>query len=167
MRKTWAPKGQTPIIHSPCSWRSRSVVGTITSIFNGKKPKLFLRIFKHTIKSPDIIQAVKEFRKHVKGKVIIIWDGLSAHTSAETEKFLKSQKDWLIAERFPTYAPELNPVEYVWSTMKNKDLANLPTSKIESLDGRICKAKKRIQRRSDLLTGFLKESSLFKKDLSS
>ena len=99
--------------------------------------------------------------------MILIWDSLSAHTSKETDEFLEKQKDWLTVERFPTYAPELNPVEYVWSTMKNKDLVHLCIDKIDNLDIRISNAKKRIQRRPDLLTGFLKESSLFKKELSS
>lgn len=167
VRRTWSPKGQTPIIQSTGSWRSRSIIGIITSTPNGRKPKLFLRIFKHTIKSPDIVRAVKELRKHVKGTVILLWDSLSAHTSGETTEFLKNQKDWLTVKRFPTYAPELNPPEYLWSTMKGRDLANLSPNKIKDLDIHIYNSKKRIQRRPDLLNGFLKESSLFKKELSS
>ncbi len=166
VRKSWAPKGQTPIIKSTGSWRSRTIISLITSLPNGKKPKMLLQIFKHSVKSPDIILAIKGFRKHIKGKVILIWDGLSAHTSAETKEFLKGQNDWLTIKRFPTYAPELNPVEYLWSTMKTRDLVNLSVDKVENLDPHIYRAKKRLQRRPDLLTSFLKKSSLFNRELS-
>jgi transposase len=113
-----------------------------------------------------VIRAIKEFRKHVKRKVILVWDNFSTHTSAETKNFLKTQKKWLIVERFPAYTPELNPLEYLWSVGKNKDFACLYTEKADDLDQRIRNYKKRIKRRPDLLTGFLKKSTLFNKELS-
>jgi transposase len=42
--------------------------------------------------------------------------------------WLDSQRDWLTVERLPAYAPELNPVEYLWANLKDVELANLPTT---------------------------------------
>ena len=39
--------------------------------------------------------------------------------------FLATQRDWLVVERLPGYAPDLNPVEQVWSNLKGNELANL------------------------------------------
>jgi hypothetical protein len=39
--------------------------------------------------------------------------------------FLASQRDWLVTERLPAYAPELNPVEGLWSNLEGQELANL------------------------------------------
>jgi hypothetical protein len=36
----------------------------------------------------------------------------------------KPQQDWLQVERLPAYAPELNPVEYLWANLKGVELAN-------------------------------------------
>ena len=33
--------------------------------------------------------------------------------------------DWLVVERLPSYAPDLNPVEQVWSSLKRNELANV------------------------------------------
>ncbi|WP_250852729.1 transposase [Streptomyces rhizosphaericus] len=34
-------------------------------------------------------------------------------------------QDWLTLERLPAYAPELNPVELLWSAIKTRELTNL------------------------------------------
>ncbi|MFI2740920.1 transposase, partial [Streptomyces sp. NPDC018711] len=36
-----------------------------------------------------------------------------------------ASQDWLTLERLPAYAPELNPVELLWSSLKKRELANL------------------------------------------
>jgi transposase len=52
------------------------------------------------------------------------WDGLSAHWSRAMRAWVAEQ-DWLTLERLPAYAPELNPVELLWSSLKKRELANL------------------------------------------
>jgi transposase len=125
-----------------------------------------MRIHRHSIKTSDVIRTVKEFRRHVRGHVVLVWDNLSAHISKETRVFLESQRYWLTVFRFPSYAPELNPVEYLWSSGKNKELAHLYVDTVDDLDIHIRKYKRRVQRHPDLLTGFLKKSSLFNRELS-
>lgn len=156
----------TPLIRSTGSWRARSSAGVITATPAGRKPKLFLRIFTHTIASSDVIRAVKEIRRHVRGMLFLVWDGLPAHRSLETRAFLKRQASWLRIYRFPAYAPELNPVEYLWASGKNKELANLCADTMGDLDARIRSYKRRVQRTPSILTGFLKKSTLFEKELS-
>ena len=48
-----------------------------------------------------------------------------------------------MVEPLPAYAPELNPVEPLWSSLKGVELANLAG---ESLDGVIAAAERGIQR---------------------
>lgn len=166
VRRTWAPKGRTPIITSAGSWRSRSVIGIITCTPRARKSKLFFRIFPHTIKHPDVIRCLKEFRRHMKGRVILLWDGLTPHRARRTKEFLKTERHWLQVYRFPAYAPELNPPEYLFSALKSKDLAGLYVDTIDDIDAHIKNGKRRFQRHPRLLTGFLKESTLFEKELS-
>lgn len=168
VRRTWAPKGQTPILKSTAiRWLRRSVIGLIKCTPFGRKPKLYLRIFKGTISSKEIICYLKELRRHIKGRVILLWDRLPAHRSQELKEFLESQKHWLEIEYFPVYAPELNPLEYLWSTGKHKDLANLYAETLTDIDAAIRRYKQRLRRQPGLLTGFLKASTLFDKELTS
>jgi putative transposase len=39
--------------------------------------------------------------------------------------WIASQRHWLSVERLPGYAPELNPIEHVWGSVKSRELANL------------------------------------------
>jgi len=59
-------------------------------------------------------------------RVVLVWDGLGAHWSTRMRAWVGSQRDWLTVERLPAYAPDLNPVEYLWANLKGVELANLP-----------------------------------------
>lgn len=161
-RRTWAPKGITPTIISAFNWKKLSLSGIIIAAPSGRRPKLLIRICGGAIKSPLIVRYIKELKKHLTGKkLLLFWDGLPAHRSKLIKEYLKSQKHWLKVERFPAYAPELNPIEYLWSSMKRKDLANLPPKGIGHLKQRVYFSKKRISGDERLLKGFLKASGLY------
>jgi transposase len=67
-----------------------------------------------------------ELHRHLDGdKVTLIWDGLPSHRSRAMQAFIRSQRHWLVVERLPAYAPDLNPVEQVWGNLKGAELANL------------------------------------------
>ena len=108
-----------------------------------------------------VVRFLKELRHHVRGRRSLVWDGLRVHHAKETKTFLTTQQHWLQTERFPAYAPALNPVECFWSAMKTKDFANVCPPKIGDLDRRIRQAGRRVRRQPGLLRGFLRASSLF------
>jgi transposase len=49
-----------------------------------------------------------------------VWDNLKVHLRAFT-----GAQAWLRVFRLPAYAPDLNPVEGIWSVLKRGVLANL------------------------------------------
>lgn len=160
--RTWALKGKTPIIASACNWKNLSLSGIIIVAPCGNRPKLFLRVYRGSINGSRVIRYFKELKKHLSGKkLLLIWDGLPVHRSRKVKDYLETQKRWLRVERFPAYAPELNPIEYLWSAMKRKDLANLPPRGLEHLKQRIYFSKRRISGDDRLLKGFLKASGLY------
>jgi transposase len=60
-----------------------------------------------------------ELRRFLGGeKATLLWDGLPAHRSRAMQAWLHTQRHWLVVERLPAYAPELNPVEGLWSWLK-------------------------------------------------
>ena len=72
------------------------------------------------------MEFLAELHRHLDGdKVTLIWDGLPSHRSRAMQAFIKSQRRWLVVERLPAYAPDLNPVEQVWGNLKGTELANL------------------------------------------
>ena len=73
-----------------------------------------------------LIQVLGELRRFLGGeKATLLWDGLPAHRSRAMRAWLHTQRSWLVVERLPGYAPELNPTEGLWSSLKAVELANL------------------------------------------
>ena len=162
VRRTWSVKGKTPIIQSTGSWTTMSLSGTIVCTVKGNNPKLFLKSLSHNIKFPDVITYLKELKKHLKRKkLLLFWDGLSAHKAKDTITYLKTQKHWLKVERLPAYAPELNPPEYLWSAMKNKHLCNLRPKGLPVLKAAVSKSYRKIRNDRGLLQSFLRASGLY------
>ena len=78
------------------------------------------------------------------GPVVLVWDGLNTHTSHAMRE-LVAARDWLTVYRLPPYAPELNPVEPVWSNLK-RSLANLVKQDIGQLTALIRTRLRRMTR---------------------
>src|SRR5215218_8848200 len=92
----------------------------------------------------SLIQALGEPRRFLGGqKATLLWGGLPAHRSLAMRLWLRRQRAWLVTERLPRYAPELNPVEGLWANLKRVELANLAG---DTLDDVIAAAERGIGR---------------------
>jgi len=75
-------------------------------------------------------------------------------------------RDWLAAHPrchivwFPPYAPDLNPVELLWSYLKYGRLANLAPDTLDDIQTNVCRERRRLARRPDLLRSFFRHSAL-------
>ncbi len=79
-----------------------------------------------TYNTESLIEFLEEFHQFFASeKITLIWDGLPSHKSKAMKLWITDQRDWLIVEQLPAYAPELNPVELVWGNVKSQELANL------------------------------------------
>ena len=76
------------------------------------------------------------------------------------QAFIASQRGWLVVERLPGYAPELNPVEGLWSNLKGQELANYAAETIEELSQTARRGVRRLRRRAGLLFAFLDRTGL-------
>jgi putative transposase len=85
--------------------------------------------FHHQVGAYDtdtLIGALGQLRRALGGqKATLLWDGLPAHRSHAMHAWLRRQRHWLVVEPLPAYAPDLNPVEALWSSLKGVELANL------------------------------------------
>jgi putative transposase len=92
------------------------------------------------------------------GPVVLVWDGLNTHTSRAMRELIAS-RDWLTVFQLPAYAPELNPVEPVWSNLK-RSLANLVKHDINQLTRLVRTRLRQMQYRPGLLEGFFAKPGL-------
>jgi transposase len=133
VRKTWAPRGKTPVIRVTTPHERISVIGAMTL---RRSP---VRFGFHFHLLPDNMNfhgnSVAAFLTHLRatlhGPVTVLWDEIRIHSSFPVRDFLLSHPDVEIVQ-FPPYAPELNPVDYVWSYVKYARLSNYcPKDSIE------------------------------------
>jgi len=89
---------------------------------------------------------------------VLVWDGLNTHTSHAMRELIAA-RDWLTVYRLPPYAPELNPVEPVWSHLK-RSLANMVKHDIGQLTTLVRTRLRRMQYQPGLLDGFLAKPRL-------
>jgi len=92
------------------------------------------------------------------GPLVLVWDGLNTHTSRAMRELIAA-RDWLTVYRLPPYAPELNPVEPAWSSLK-RSLANLVKHDINQLTALVKTRLRLMQYRPGLLEGFLAKPGL-------
>ena len=154
-------KGKTPIIASTGSWKNLTISGIIVTSPCAVRLRLFLRIFPGSMNARDILRFLKELKINLNGKkLLLIWDGLPAHRAKIIQEYASRERGWLRLERFPAYAPELNPIEYLWSAMKRKDIANHVPDGCITLKRTIRRAGRRLSD-THLLKGFLEASTLY------
>jgi len=140
---TWAPVGQTPILLETPGRHNHTGLGFITRTPGRHLLKFRFTIFKGAARFEDFVFYLTELHHYFGGKVLVLWDHLPAHHSAESY-FEEEHPDWFEFEYFPTYSPELNPVESCWQQMKNVYLSNFVPTSDEELTSTVHAAAMRI-----------------------
>ena len=100
-------------------------------------------------------------------RVVLLWDGLSAHWSHKMRAHLDSQRDWLRVEQLPAYAPQLNPVEYLWANLKGAELANFAGDTVPEVADQAQQGIQRVCASDSLVVGFLAHTGLTLEDAMS
>jgi transposase len=85
--------------------------------WDGRRSRFFFQTRTGTYTDRALVPFVRALRRHLRGRrVVVIWDGLGGHTSRYMTAYVTRQRAWLTVERWPAYAPELNPIEQVGAT---------------------------------------------------
>lgn len=160
VRTTWSPKGVTPEIHHHFNWKRLGAVGAIALSSDGSDPRLLMHLEPGSINKDVVVKFLVALKREIDGPVVIVWDGLPGHKSNIVKEQVSQYENWKI-EFLPGYAPELNPVEYLWSALKGKDLANFCSDALWQVEQKICQAADRVGDEPGILRGFLKASTLY------
>ena len=128
---------------------------------DGRRVRLLVDHTAGAYNTSKLIQALQRLPALLdQAPVILIWDGLPAHRSTAMKTWLTSQTHWLHVVALPGYAPDLNPVEPLWSAVKGKDLANYAATDMADLWRTARRALGRIRRNPALLWSFLAATGL-------
>jgi transposase len=161
VRRTWAPKGETPVLIHAFNWKKMSLCAALGYRWDGRRSRLFFQTCDGSYNTAGLIRFLSDLKRELRGqKAVLVWDGLPAHKSREMKTYLGQQRDWLVVERLPGYAPDLNPVETLWGNVKGQELANRCATDLAEVDQAVRGGMARVRRSRRLPFSFLKHAGL-------
>lgn len=162
VRRSWAPQGHTPVLYQRTRTHKKvSVIAALCVTPDRDRVHLYFRLHPDAnINSLYVADFIRILSRQLDGPIVLIWDRFSAHRSKKVQALLRDHHDYH-AYFLPTYAPELNPVENVWSYLKMNPMANLALMDVDSLADTTRKSGRSLQRKHKLLRSFIRHTPLF------
>jgi len=143
-------------LHESFNWKSLSIIGGLSL------HRFCFQIQKGSMKSPQVIEFIGHLQRHLPGRrLLLLWDGASIHRSKLVQDYLSSTKGQVMAERLPAYAPEINPVEYMWAHLKSHEIANLIATRAWELSLEATRALRRMRRRPSIISACFAQAELW------
>jgi transposase len=160
-RRTWAPRGVTPVLRHRFKWKRASLAAGLCYGSRGGGAAVAFHHQVGAYNTQTLIQALGELRRFLGGqKATLLWDGLPAHRSLAMGAWLRGQRSWLVVERLPGYAPDLNPVEALWASLRGVELANLAGDTLDDVVAAVERGIHRIRSTHHLAFSFLRHCGL-------
>jgi len=160
VRRTWWPRGHTPVLYQKtASHKKVSVIAALCIAPRRDRLLLYFRLHPDAnINAVLVVEFLKNLVRQLKAPIVMVGDRFPPHRSGKVKAF--AQHHHLRIYYFPPYAPELNPVENVWSYVKMNPMANLTTFEVDSLASITRRHVKSLQQKQTLLRSFFKKSHL-------
>ena len=161
VRRSWAPCGQTPVLYQRGRHhRKVSAIAALCVSPRRDQVRLYFRLYAgRDVDSPRVMGFLKALDQELEGNWCPVWDRLNAHRAKATRTWLGT-----VPHRrtffFPSYAPELNPVAYLWSWSKMNPLANRAIHEVDQLAQAARNSARSLQHHQPLLRSFIRHSPL-------
>lgn len=158
-RDTWAPVGVTQVRYA---WQRHDRLNAICALTAAPwawRAGLYYDLIDHNFHADDVLHFLKCVHHHLRRPLILIWDGWQVHRSVA--KRLEAEGcNWLRVAWLPAYAPELDPVEFVWSRAKYADLANWIPDDIQDVKLHVQQLMERYRHDPKCLHAFFQAANL-------
>jgi len=161
VRRTLAPRGRTPILKTTAARREKvSVTAALTISPRRQRLGLYWRTYPRSfVNSQRAADFLRYLLRRLPGKVIVVWDGGPMHKGEPIRQVLRDHRR-LSLERLPPYAPNLNPVEYLWGYLKYGKLPNFISDDVFQLDATLNDHLGRTRKSPQRLSGYFKAAKL-------
>jgi transposase len=164
VRRTWAPRGETPKLLQSNGVGPREKVSVAAALWLTPRRDqlgLYFQTLVNEFFDPWNVAAFLEaLLVAVPGRVVVVWDGGPMHKGDPVRQTEEVYSDRITLERLPPYAPMLNPVEPLWSWLKYDRLSNFAPRNALELNQRVFAELIQVRRDQKLLQALFHASDL-------
>lgn len=155
VRRSWAREGARPVLRTLGHREKISAISGVTL-----EGELYFELHRHDLTGTEVIWFLEQLLEEIRGRVIVVWDNIGIHRSAEVATFLWLNRRRLESRRIPPYAPELNPDEGLWDVLKNDRLANYCPASLEELEGTVRRELEALQAHPEFVMQAIRQTEL-------
>ena len=131
LKRTWSRRGQTPKRRTSIAHHERlNLLGALLISPKGRKIKLSIQSYWHSLTGNEVITFLCQILRLAPGPLVLILDRHPIHKRKMVQEFMAKQKR-LHVFYFPVAAPELNPVEFVWTQLSEYTAGTAPHNTAE------------------------------------
>ncbi|MEU1711027.1 transposase [Streptomyces sp. NPDC005706] len=164
--RTWSRRGRTPIVRVRGRSRRRLSVAALACYKTGERSRLIYRPCpdarpdgRKSFSWKDYRDLIQIAHQQLGGPIVLVWDNLNTHLTAGMRRYI-AERDWLTVYQLPPYAPDLNPVEGIWSVLRRTTTANRAFADPHDLITAVRRGLRQLQYRHDVLDGCLTGTGL-------
>lgn len=161
VRSSLARRGQTPrLSHAAQAQDKVSVAAALTlspvrghiSLYYQDYPDLY-------VDAPLYSRFLRTLLQVVRGPLVLLQDRGNMHQGPWIQAVVQDHPRLRI-EPLPPYAPELNPVEWLWQWAKDQQLANFVPANLTELDVAVCHELDQVRKDQHRLKSFFAAAEL-------
>ena len=153
--RTFAPRGQTPVISAPARRRRVQAIIGITPA-----GELAYRMQSRSFRGSDCAGFLAHLLRRFPGDILVVWDRLQAHRSSDVKELLR-QHQRLTVEYLPAYCPDLNPQEWINKAIKRDYKRNRVLRTLEELRRMLRNALEALRHRTGKIISCFSSASWF------
>jgi len=162
VRRTLAPRGQTPVLPARQRHDRLSAISCLTLGVCAEQPELYFELMPEglNVTADDVVAFLNELRRELPGPLTVIWDRHNIHSRSRRVKEWLTRQEGVVLEDLPGYAPKLNPDEMVWAWLKYGRLSNLTPADVRELRDHLLTELEWAVFDRELLAGFFNHAHL-------
>ena len=162
VRRTYAPRGQTPIVEAFYRKGKVSAISAVTVSATRKRCRLSYRLLPNNTNAhgEDTVSFLAGLRRRLQGPMTILWDRSNIHQRCGLVKKYLAKHPEIVTEEFPGYAPDANPDEGVWGWAKYHRLPNFAPGDLAELRAKLESELASLDRQGDLLASFIRNAKI-------
>jgi transposase len=147
--RSFAPKGQTPVLRRPATRRTLSMISAVTN-----RGSLRFMLYEGALNATLFLTFLQRLVRSAAGKVFLIVDNLKVHKAGKVQAWVAAHRERIELFFLPAYAPEHNPDEFLHSDLK-RSLGRRPAARDKAgLESRLRGYLRRLQRQPERVRAF-------------